>query len=122
MSSKFKWGTPFHYDPMPTLRSNTTPQLWILGGRDYEAPSAETSRRVRSLIGDGLPFTLAVYPQAEHGMTLFETAAGSGERLSTRYATDYFAMIRDFARNGEIKGNYGDADITRSKVKTGDGR
>ena len=100
MSAKCQWGTPFHYDPMPTLRSNTTPQLWILGGEDYEAPTAETSRRVKSLIADGLPFTLAVYPRAQHRMTLFETAAGSGERLSTHYASEYFAMIRDFADMG----------------------
>jgi len=111
MGPKFQWGTPFHYDPMPTLRSDTTPQLWILGGEDYEAPSAETSRRIRSLIAEGLPFTLAVYPQAEHGMTLFEIAAGSGERLSTRYAPGYFAMMRDFARDGRLKGVYGDASF-----------
>ena len=115
MSAKFQWGTPFHYDPMPTLRSDTTPQLWILGGEDYEAPSAETARRIRSLIAQGLPFTLAVYPQAEHGMTLFEIATGNGERLSTRYAPGYFAMIRDFARRGELSGVYGDAGIARSK-------
>jgi pimeloyl-ACP methyl ester carboxylesterase len=115
MSSKFKWGTPFHYDPMPALRSNTTPQLWILGGEDYEAPSAETSRRVKSLIADALPFTLAVYPRAEHGMTLFEIAPGSGERLSTRYAPHYFSMIRDFARYGELRGVYDDAEITSPK-------
>ena len=115
MGAKYRWGTPFHYDPMPTLRADTTPQLWILGGEDYEAPSAETSRRIRSLIAEGLPFTLAVYPQAEHGMTLFELAAGSGERLSTRYAPGYFAMIRDFARDGALKGVYGDAAIALSK-------
>ncbi len=115
LGAKFQWGTPFHYDPMPTLRSNTTPQLWILGGEDYEAPSAATSRRIRSLIAAGLPFTLALYPQAEHGMTLFEIAPGSGKRLSTRYAPGYFAMMRDFARDGALKGVYGDAAITRSK-------
>src|SRR5580693_59849 len=58
LGAKFRWGTPFHYDPTPTLRSDTTPQLWILGGEDYEAPSAETSRRIRSLVAEGLPFTL----------------------------------------------------------------
>src|SRR5258708_21656249 len=93
MSEKFKWGTPFHYDPMPTLRSDTTPQLWILGGEDYEAPSAETSRRIRSLIAEVLPFTLSVYPQSEHRMTLFEIAPGNGDLLSTRFAPGYFAMI-----------------------------
>jgi pimeloyl-ACP methyl ester carboxylesterase len=107
----YDWGTPFHYDPMPTLRAGTTPQLWVLGGRDYEAPAAETSRRIRSLIADRQPFTLALYPQAEHGMTLFETTA-NGERISTRFAPGYFAMLRDFARDGQLSGAYGDAEIT----------
>ena len=114
---KFLWGTPFHYDPMPTLRSDTTPQLWILGGEDYEAPSAETSRRIKSLIAEGLPFTLALYPNAEHGMTLFEISAPSGERLSTRYAQGYFSMIRDYACDGKLKGAYGDAELTGSRQK-----
>ncbi len=111
MAPKFAWGTPFHYDPMPTLRAGTTPQLWILGGKDYEAPAAETSRRIRSLIADGRPFTLALYAQAEHGMTLFETSP-EGERLSTRFPLGYFAMIRDFARDGRLSNDYGDARIT----------
>ena len=38
--------TPFSYDPMPTLRADSVPQLWILGGEDYEAPSAETPPRL----------------------------------------------------------------------------
>ncbi len=114
MAPKFDWGTPFHYDPMPALRADTTPQLWISGGEDYEAPSAETSRRIKSLIADGKPFTLAVYPRAEHGMTLFETKA-DGARLSTRYAPGYFAMICDFARDGRLHGAYGDAEITKPR-------
>jgi hypothetical protein len=111
LAPEFDWHTPFHYDPMPTLRAGKVPQLWILGGEDYEAPSAETSRRIKSLIGDGLPFTLALYPGAEHGMTLFETGA-DGERIATRYAPGYFRMIRDFARDGRLRGSYGDAELT----------
>lgn len=110
----FAQHTPFHYDPMPTLRADKAPQLWILGGEDYSAPSAETSRRIKSLMAEKLPFTLALYPHAEHGMTLFETQADGG-RLSTRYADGYFAMIRDFARSGQIPGAYGDAEITRRR-------
>jgi hypothetical protein len=115
MASQFQWNTPFHYDPMPALRSNTTSQLWILGGEDYDAPSAETSMRVKSLITDGRPFSLAVYPQAEHGMTFFETDAVSGERLSTRFAPGYFGMIRDFARDGLLRSTYGDAVLTKPR-------
>lgn len=110
----FAQNTPFYYDPMPTLRTNKVPQLWILGGEDYSAPSAETSRRIKSLMESGLPFTLACYPHAEHGMTLFKTQA-DGTRVSTRYAPGYFAMIRDFARLGKLPGTYGDAEISRSR-------
>ena len=111
LAPEFNWHTPFHYDPMPTLRADRAPQLWILGGEDYEAPSAETSRRIKSLMRDGLPFTLAYYPGAEHGITLFATGA-DGSRTSTRYAPGYFRMIRDFARDGQLHGSYGDAELT----------
>jgi dienelactone hydrolase len=111
LGPKFNWGTPFYYEPMPTLRADTTPQLWILGSEDYEAPSAETGQRIKSLIADRLPFTLAVFPGAEHGMTLFEKAP-DGTRVDTRYAPGYFAMIADYAKNGRLPGRYGDADVT----------
>ena len=116
LAPEFDWHTPFHYDPMPALRAAKAPQLWILGGEDYEAPSAETSRRIKSLIAAGLPFTLAYYPGAEHGMTLFETAA-DGSRVSTRYASGYFRMIRDFARDGKLQGSYGDAEVTTPPLR-----
>jgi len=113
---EFSWtrSTPFHYDPMPALRVNKVPQLWILGGEDYEAPSAETSRRIKALIAAGHPFTLAYYPKAEHGMTLFDVNA-AGERLSTRYEPGYFQLIRDFARAGQVTGPYGDAELTKPR-------
>jgi pimeloyl-ACP methyl ester carboxylesterase len=99
-------GTPFRYDPMPTLRDVKAPQLWILGEDDLEAPSAETGRRIKVLIAEGKPITLALFPHAEHGMTEYEVAS-NGERVSTRYAPGYFAMMRDFARNGQLSGTYG---------------
>jgi len=112
MAKDFDWHTPFRYDPMPTLRAGKTPQLWILGGEDYEAPSAETIRRIKSLMASGLPFTLALYPQAEHGITYFKTEA-DGTRDSTRYAPGYFYMMRDFAKLGRLPGAYSDAEISR---------
>lgn len=117
LAKDFDWATPFHYDPMPTLRAGTTPQLWVLGEDDIQAPSAETSQRLRGLIADGRPFTLALYPGAEHGMTEFETKP-DGERVSTRFPAGYFAMMRDFARDGRLHGAYGRAAIT-TKATTG---
>lgn len=105
--------TPFRYEPMPTLQASTTPQLWVLGSDDLEAPSAETAKRIKSLISQGKPYTLAVYPGAEHGMTEYEIDA-NGERVSTRFAPGYFQMMADFIRNGRIKAHYGKAEIDRA--------
>lgn len=104
--------TPFHYDPMPALRASTTPQLWVLGTDDLDAPSAETAKRIQSLIADGHRYTLAVYPGAEHGMTDYELNA-KGERVDTRFAPGYFQMMADFIREGRIGGKYANAQITR---------
>ncbi|MBS0364541.1 MAG: alpha/beta fold hydrolase [Proteobacteria bacterium] len=111
MAPQFDWHTPWHYDPMPVLRSLRTPQLWILGGEDYDAPSRETRRRLNSLIADGRDYTVAFYPNAEHGMTLFDLDV-KGERTSTRYAPGYFRLLLDFARDGMLSGPYGDAELT----------
>jgi len=107
--------TPFRYDPMPTLRAVEATQLWILGEDDFEAPSAETSRRIKTLIAEGKPITLALFPHAEHGMTEYEIAS-KGERVSTRYAPGYFVMMRDFARNGQLSGSYGSSTVVKSKM------
>ena len=103
--------TPFRYEPMPTLRASTTPQLWVLGSDDLDAPSAETSRRIKSLIVQGKNYTLAVYPGAEHGMTEYELNA-KGERVSMRFSPGYFQMMADFIRDGRIGEHYGKAQIT----------
>jgi hypothetical protein len=100
---------------MPTLRAVEPPQLWILGEDDFEAPSAETSRRIKTLIVEGKPITLALFPHAEHGMTEYEIAS-NGERVSTRYAPGYFAMMRDFARNGRLSGSYGSSTVVEPKT------
>jgi uncharacterized protein len=107
--------TPFHYDPMPSLHASTAPQLWILGRDDLEAPSAETAKRIKSLIAEGKDYTLAVYPGAEHGMTEYEVDA-KGERLSTRFAPGYFQMMADFIRDGRISEHYGKAEITHRRA------
>lgn len=108
----YRFGTPVHYDPMPTLRAVTVPQLWALGGQDIDAPAGETSRRIAGLIEGGKPITLAVFPKAEHGMTEFETAP-DGARVSTRYTPGYFRLLTDYAKGGRLASAYGDAEIKR---------
>ena len=85
---------------------------------DLEAPSGETGRRIKVLISKGKPITLALFPHAEHGMTEYEVAP-DGERVSTRYAPGYFAMMRDFARNGQLSDSYGSSVIEKPKADQG---
>jgi pimeloyl-ACP methyl ester carboxylesterase len=99
---------PVQYDPMPVLRNLDTPQLWILGKEDRDAPSAETVKRLRNLQQAGRPITLAVFPDAEHGIYEFETRP-DGTRDDTRNSEGYFAMMRDFILAGKVQGKYGNA-------------
>jgi pimeloyl-ACP methyl ester carboxylesterase len=111
-------GIPADYDPMPVLRNLDVPQLWILGGDDTDAPSAETARRLRELIGRGKPITFAVFPHADHGIYEYETTA-AGERVSTRNSDGYFAMMRDFILNGRIDGVYGSSTVVAARTSSG---
>jgi pimeloyl-ACP methyl ester carboxylesterase len=115
LAKEFNFHTPFRYEPMPILRAATTPQLWVLGSDDLDAPSAETAKRIQSLIAAGKDYTLAVYPGAEHGMTEYELNP-DGARVSTRFAAGYFEMMRDFIRDGRIGNHYGKAEITQPRV------
>jgi uncharacterized protein len=115
LAKEFDFHTPFRYEPMPILRASTTPQLWVLGSDDLESPSAETAKRIQSLIAAGKDYTLAVYPGVEHGMTEYELKP-DGTRVSTRFAPGYFAMMHDFIRDGHIGDHYGKAEITRLPV------
>lgn len=107
-------GIPLHYDPMPVLENLAVPQLWILGGDDIDAPSDETSRRLRTLQSAEKPITLAVFPQAGHGIYLSEPGA-DGEQISTRQPEGYFAMMRDFIEHGRIGRAYGNSTIYRHR-------
>jgi pimeloyl-ACP methyl ester carboxylesterase len=113
-------GVPLQYDPMPVLRNLDTPQLWILGGEDADAPSAETIRRLRSLQQAGRPISLAVFPDTEHGIYEFETRP-DGTRVDTRNPEGYFDMMRDFILSGRLHGGYGHAvlHVTQSAPRRG---
>jgi hypothetical protein len=113
-------GVPLQYDPMPVLRNLDAPQLWILGGEDADAPSAETIKRLQALQKAGHSITLAVFPHAEHGIYEYETTAGD-KRVDTRNPQGYFAMMRDFILRGRLESRrYGTSRIYRSASVTTD--
>lgn len=111
MEPELDKGTSWNYDPMPVLRELKQPQLWMLAGADREAPPEETRERLLSVAAEGRPLTLAIFPETDHGILKFETAA-NGERSETRIADGYFRMQLDWIKTGKLgRGPYGDAQV-----------
>ena len=108
-------GTSWGYDPMPTLRQVSAPQLWILAGEDREAPHEETLRRLTLLQREGRPIVTAVFPATDHGILEFEER--DGERVYTRYAEGYYPMMVEWIRSGTVTGPYGRAAIAQPALR-----
>jgi len=107
-------GVPARYDPMPVLTNLDVPQLWILGGQDRDAPPKETLRRLTTLRESGRPIVTALFPNADHGMYEFETAA-DGERLSTRQPEGYLTLMADFIAGKPLAASYGNAAMSTAQ-------
>lgn len=106
----FDRGTPWAHDPMPVLRSVQAPQLWMIAAEDREAPPTETLARLRTLMAEGRPVDVAVFPRTDHGIVEFEE--GPSGRRRVRYADGYLRMSMDFIRDRRLApGGYGEASI-----------
>ncbi|HEX6639060.1 MAG TPA: alpha/beta hydrolase [Steroidobacteraceae bacterium] len=100
------------YDPMPVLEKLRTPQLWILGGDDIDAPPRETWRRLLKLKREGRPISAVMLQGAEHGMYTFELNE-KGERVSLGLHPEYFRVMRDYIVGGHLEPSYRDAVVVR---------
>ena len=83
------------YDPLPLLEALEVPQLWVLAGKDTEAPHEATLDILQQLQAGGAPVEIAVFPDAEHGMIAVEGGAG-GSELAGRTAEGYFELLFDW--------------------------
>jgi uncharacterized protein len=100
------------YDPMPTLRQVHVPSLWILAGKDTEAPSASTIDIIRELQSQGVPIDLAVFPNADHGMIEVERTA-QGQKELERHSPGYFDLLADWAARRSLGDkHFGPAQLT----------
>ena len=104
-------GIILDYDPMPVLRKLETPQLWILGGEDIDAPYRETFDRLRKLRQQGRHIQIVVYPHVEHGLLAFETK--DDERLSTRQPASLQRLLVTYASGRPLASEYDDAQVVR---------
>jgi hypothetical protein len=84
------------YDPVPTVASLETPSLWIFGGEDSSMPSDWSITELERLRAAGRPITIEVFPEAEHGILLFEEK--DGERDLLGYAPGYLPLQVEWLR------------------------
>lgn len=87
----FGVGTSWTHDPVPVLKANAQPSLWILAGKDTEAPSENTLRILRELQPTLPELDIAVFPTADHG--ILETKFEDGEHKPVRFSEGYFEML-----------------------------
>ena len=110
MAPRLDIGTSWDYDPLPVLNRLDAPMLWIQAEDDIGAPPDATRRRLIDLSTQGRPITLLEYPDTDHGIVRFETAA-DGARTSLGYAPGYYQAVLDWARIGRLDGAYGDGRV-----------
>lgn len=90
--SQISW----YYDSFETLKKLDIPMLWVLGGKDIEAPNEVTIAELERLRAAGKPIDLKIYPEADHGIVEFEEK--DGERVYTRYSPGYFELESAWVR------------------------
>ncbi|MDD3642706.1 MAG: alpha/beta fold hydrolase [Candidatus Krumholzibacteria bacterium] len=87
----------WHYDSQALLESLDIPMVWMIAGRDREAPNGKTIETLRRLIAAGKPYELIVFPDADHGMLEFDERE-DGRRVYKGFSRDYFTISVDRAR------------------------
>ena len=82
------WRTWYHhvldYDPAPVLRVLDIPMFWVFGAMDSESDPATNVAILERLRRRGKAYTIAVYPEAGHGLLIPVDSRGKqGELLTT---------------------------------------
>lgn len=96
------------YDAVAALKKLDAPLLWVLAGEDREAPIATTRGALLGLAKAGKPVDVYLFPDTDHGMFEFTTAA-DGSRNVTRITDGYLKLLGDWIK-GDARGAYGRAE------------
>jgi alpha-beta hydrolase superfamily lysophospholipase len=95
----FNFDIDWEYNPMPALKKVNNPMLWVIAGKDTEAPNKETIARLKQLQSAGSHLDLVIFPDADHGMI----------EMNGKYSKGYFPLLKDWILTRKINKQYGDA-------------
>lgn len=94
------------YDAQAALRRVNVPMLWVVAGKDTEAPSAPTLEFLRTLQPAPPQLDIAVFPNADHG--ILEEGEQNGEAYA-RQSAGYFDLLAHWLRTRNLAGKFGTA-------------
>jgi uncharacterized protein len=103
------------YDAQGALRRVRTPMLWVIAGKDTEAPPVPTLEFVRKLQAGPTQLDIAVFPNADHGM--IDVEQRGGELVATMQSPGYYDLLASWIRTRKLEGKFGAAQLQPDTTK-----
>lgn len=94
-------GLSFDFEPRPIIETIKPRQLWLLGGKDRQAPNTRTQIILKKIQQKRRNISVVVFPDADHGLIESSTTV-DGEALA--YSSGLFDVAADWIRDGKLPG------------------
>jgi uncharacterized protein len=104
------------YDAQAALRRVRSPMLWVVAGKDTEAPSAPTLEFLRTLQSAPTQLDIAIFPNADHG--ILEEGEERGQPYA-RQSAGYFDLLAQWIRTRKLAGKFGTARLEPDPMDEG---
>jgi pimeloyl-ACP methyl ester carboxylesterase len=111
IKAMFDFPYDLEYEPEPVLARLKTPMLWVLAGRDTEAPHESTLAVLRRLQARRSPIDVAVFPNADHAMIEVAPGPDGKPKAVGRLSPGYFDLLADWIVRRRLEGPYGAATL-----------
>jgi hypothetical protein len=104
------------YDAQAALRRVRVPMLWVVAGKDTEAPSPPTLEFLRALQPAPPQLDIAIFPNADHG--ILEEGEAGGQPYA-RQSAGYFDLLAHWIRTRQLDGKFGTAILQPDPMDKG---
>ncbi len=92
-------GLTFDFEPRPLIETIKPRQLWLLGGRDQQAPNAGTQAILKQVQQRRDDLAVVVFPKADHGLIEPGSSAADG---ASAYSAGQFDIAADWIKQGKL--------------------